>query len=393
VGEGQLGKIIMALQEAISGAIKWILHSGIQNISEDKKKHGGFNSWFDLDKKNYKYIYSEITGYGKTTLSFLYDRTGDSLFLERAVLAGEWLLDNAFHELGGVRTRYYLDDDKEAADYSFESGQLYTFDSGMALFGLLSLYKFSKDKRFLDGAIKIGKFLVDKCQKPDGSLFAYYDSARGLVSEYKKWSTQSGSFHAKTAMGLSLLYEMSGDIKYLKSAESLCDAALKFQEKDGRFVTFFEGGGTHLHPHLYSCEGLLFVGRKLNNEKYISAAVSGIIWALSNVKDGGILNYLFMGGSFNLYERTDALSQLLRLSSFCLQKGLIGDDYQEKIKSLASRLLNFQEKESGGFYYGFHDNGEKLNHINSWCTMFALQALCYYDDLLNNKDIAIDYLI
>lgn len=387
----------MRYTSAVEKVANWLVHSGIQNISDDPKKKGGINSWFDLNKKDYPYIYSEITGYGMTTLVFLHQLFQDELFLNQGILAGQWVLKNALDDTGGVKTRDYLSPDPEAANYSFESGQLYSFDSGIVLFGLLNIYKKNQDPAFLDAAIKIGNFLINQCQKSDGAMYAYYDRQKNNpVSEFKKWSTQSGSFHAKIAMGLYLLYEITTDHKYLKSVERLLDSSLQFQKPDGRFISFADHGGTHLHPHAYSCEGLLFVGLKMKNDKYLSAVRRGVEWALNHVRNDGTLNYIYDGEKFNNLERVDALSQVLRLGAYLEQKNMISHAYRDKLNNMASRLLAYQktiDEQVGGFYYGFHDNGEKLNHINSWCTMFALQALSYYDFLSRGQDITIDYLI
>lgn len=386
------------LNKAINKAADWLFYSGIQN-GREKMGCGGFNSWFDADNSSYKYIYSEITGYGATILSFLHKNFGGAAYLEKARLAGEWLIKYALHPSGGVLTRYYFFEDAEKDKYSFESETVYSFDTGVALFGLCSLHNLTKEKQFLAAAAIMGNFLIDKCRRDDGLLFAYYDGKIGKPgSDFSKWSTQSGSFHAKAAMGLIALYKILGDKKYKEAAESLCDAALKFQKENGRFVSFADQDSTHLHPHMYSCEGLLYAGLKLKEPKYILAAARGVIWALDNaVRYGGRVNYLFFGGRFNDAERTDALSQLLRLALYFLQTCSFDSSHKEKVNVLARRLLACQcflpdKEKNGGFYYGETDDGEKLNHLNSWCTMFALQTLCFYKDFLRNKHIALDYL-
>jgi len=39
----------------------------------------------------------------------------------------------------------------------------------------------------------------------------------------------------------------------------------------------------------------------------------------------------------------------------------------------------------GGFLYGY-ENGIKMNHVNSWCSMFALQSLIFYDNYFLKKE-------
>ena len=65
------------IKNAVKKTTDWVLYSGIQNTEGGLSKIGGFNSWFDTEKKNYRYIYSEITGYGLTTLAYLYSKSSN----------------------------------------------------------------------------------------------------------------------------------------------------------------------------------------------------------------------------------------------------------------------------------------------------------------------------
>ena len=65
---------------AILSAKDWLVNSGIQNTKGDEI--GGFNAWYDLGANEYSYVYSEITGYGITTLLFL-NKFYKNGFLER----------------------------------------------------------------------------------------------------------------------------------------------------------------------------------------------------------------------------------------------------------------------------------------------------------------------
>ena len=51
----------------IKSTNQWFLESGIQNINIREEVDGAFNSWFDIEKEDYYYAYSEITGYGATS--------------------------------------------------------------------------------------------------------------------------------------------------------------------------------------------------------------------------------------------------------------------------------------------------------------------------------------
>ncbi len=368
----------------------WLLNSGIQNTAGEVL--GGFNSWFDLDTGRYPYVYSEITGYGITTLLFLDDLfEGD--FIARAKLAADWLEKNALHECGGVRTRDYREKMTESDVYSFQSDNLYAFDNGMVLYGLINLYKKCKDKKYLDFSKKIAGLMLKEMRKEDGLFYAVYNPSTGKKEDSpRKWSSQSGSYHAKLAMGFVDLFEVTKEEKYKDAALTLCRSSISFQMEDGRFMTSRADESTHLHPHSYSAEGLLYTGMHLGHEDLVSSAEKGVKWALDNqCDDGGIPKKHGPSGCIPFY-RSDSLAQILRLGVILKSIGKLEAKYDSRLERLKAKILSFQYKENGpqkgGFYYGFTLDGQRKEHINSWCGMFALQALIMFEDIyIKGNDI------
>jgi len=86
----------------------WLLNSGIQSQSINPQQKGGVAAWHEINKRIYPFLYSEITGYALSAYMFMNRIYPDANWLEAAGSAAEWLMSNAFHPLGGVRTRYYL---------------------------------------------------------------------------------------------------------------------------------------------------------------------------------------------------------------------------------------------------------------------------------------------
>ena len=368
----------MKVNENIELAKNWLLNSGIQNLEGDHK--GAFNSWYDVNKNAYEYAYSEITGYGISTLLFLYNLESNNIFLDRAKLAADWLINKASHKSGGVLTRYFYREAKFMG--SFENEEIFSFDCGMVLNGMTSLYEITKDKKYLDFCIKLADFMTDKMQKTDGSFYAVYDAKNNrLIDDGEKWSTQSGCLHAKHSIGLIKLYESTKNEKYLESAKRVCDNSLKYQKSNGRFVTFSKTGYTLFHPHCYAAEGLYVAGNYFKDKKYLESSRKSIVYLFNNQLPNGGVPSLFKDEEFVEFERSDILSQALRMGAL-FQKD-VGED---KLSKLESRLLEFQEMkhptQKGAFKYGYDDLGNKYDHANSWCTMFAIQALT----ALENKE-------
>jgi hypothetical protein len=377
-------------------AKKWLLNSGIQKISKNKKINGGFNSWYDLKSKTYPFIYSEITGYGITTLLNMSQEMKKNLLIKRAKIAADWLIKNAQHESGGFKVRYIKN---KRGKYTFEN-LLYAFDTGIIAFALANLFKITNDEAYLESAERAASFLM-KSQKEDGLFYAFYNlKTKQFLDITDKWSTQSGSFHAKVAMGLINLWKITGNESYRKSAKIACHAALKFQDIGGRFITYRDSKETHLHPHFYSAEGLLYAGLKLNEKAFIESAVKACKWALDNQLDSGGIPFLYTGDKFIEYERTDILAQALRLGTVLYSLGKLEEAYMPALKRLKERLCTFQllnkadKGQTGGFLFGFDFDGKRIDHVNSWCTMFAYQALdMYYKVVEMGKKVSLDLFI
>ena len=361
----------------------WLLNSGIQN--ENGNSRGGFNSWFDLIQQNYSYVYSEITGYGVTSLLYLSKYFGEEFYIDKAIAAYKWLKDKALDESGGIRTRDYFVDMDDASHYSFDSNNLYAFDNGMVLYGIVNLYKKTKNERILLFAVQIADFLIDNMKKDDGMFYAVYNSETGKKTDIAdKWSTQSGSYHAKLALGFTDLYEITNNKAYKDAALGVCNASLDFQDDSGRFITNRADNSTHLHPHSYSAEGLLYTGDRFGRTDFIESAKRAVKWSLSLINQDGGIPKKFSGTEFINFYRSDILAQTLRLGSLFFSLGELGEEEIISLEKLRRCLVKFQykseDRQDGGFYYGYTLDGSKKDHLNSWCTMFALQGLIMYDE-------------
>lgn len=339
------GKEVSAthLIEVIESAKKWLLVSGIQNVSQDHNTiSGSFNSWYDTENKNYGFLYPEITGYAITTFLYLNHLEGGNISLvRRAELAAEWIINQAIHERGGVDARYYYD---PVTNSIHGNGMIYTFDNGIVLCGITNLYKQIKRQEYFKAIEKI-RIILDNMQKPDRSFYAIYDSKTGeLVDSPEKWSTQSGSYHAKLAIGFLNLYSITEDVVYKNIAQKICENTLKNQQKDGRFVTYKRENNTHMHPYCYSAEGFLFAGLHLNENKFIKSATNATKWLLDNQLDNGGIPCLYISDEFIPYERSDVLAQTLRLAVILSSIHVLGDEYESNIIKLMNRLCDFQCK-------------------------------------------------
>lgn len=370
--------------------ISWLLSSDIR-IHSGKNK-GAVYGWKNLNPVSFPFIYSEITGYSITMLSWLYSESGNREALRAAMQSAAWIKNSM---------RSYLVPARRLAsnDPSNISNLFYAFDNGMIMIGLLNLYKITKRAKFLFLAEEMTKTIIDHFF--DGSsLTARLDrSYKPVENDYEngektKWSTVSGAYHCKLSLGLLELSRLTNNKLYIKVSDSICDYAKKLQRSSGEFNSNTNSKITYIHPHLYACEGLIYSGLTQPNSRHFLAGLKGIKWAIKRLKmtTGGL--GLVSDTRRNSPEQSDCTAQLLRLLLLCrsqLSKSLNGSIIYDVIDDVHSRLLDFYVptgKNQGGMKYQLN-----LNSICSWCTMFSVQALGLWKTRNSRKLPWIDYFI
>ena len=397
MGLGKLEKQIKILDQAINNSINWLTKSGIQN-SQNRKKilSGSVNAWYDPVKKKYSFVYSEINGYFMTMMVFLYNRTGEKKFLDKGLKAAKWLISNAQEKNGGFRCLFLID---KNSSHAHKKDQIYSFDNGVIINGLVSLYKETKKKYLLKSAEKCGNWIINHCINNNHLVKPVYEIEQNKFFESdKEWSTTSGSYHTKISIGLANLYSITKKKKYLEASKKICNSSLKFQKKNGRFISFPFKGGTNAHPHCYSAEGLWVLGTYLNNKKYLKSSEQATKWIMSKQNLNGKIPRLFLINSSIYHERVDAIAQTIRL---ILLPNLNKDKKklifsERKINKLLKIMLKHQNtntnniKIKGSFSWGKKSDGVLLKHANSWVTFFAIQSLFFYKDYLEKKKIKFD---
>ena len=373
------------IKSAVDRAVNWLINSGIQNIDPGKKNiYGSFNAWYEEDTGIYPFVYSEITGYMLTMMCYLWGRDKKQEYLERAKLTGDWLLNVVHESNGGFRCLYPLNPSR----FDFKKDQMYAFDNGIILNGLVNLYRVTRQEKYLVAAVTVADWLVYSAQKPSGAFFPIYQlNEERFFEADKEWSMTSGGYHAKIAIGLLNLYDLSRKKKYLESAVKICDFAFSSQNANGRYISYFSRGGTNAHPHCYTAEGLWVAGSFLQREDYLDSSSRAVGWLLDMQSEEGYIPRLFLDDRPVYNERFDALSQAVRLSVIHMSEKRLLPEVKDKIESMLSHILASQARNAGnpkldgGFYFGKSSAGGKvIPHLNLWVTSFAIQALQAYAD-------------
>jgi uncharacterized protein YyaL (SSP411 family) len=249
-------------------AFNWLLKSGIQDNSEDLTYRGGINAWYDVRDRRYPFIYSEITGYAVTACLFYHRLSGGPEYLRAARMAADWLTRHADPSCGLVPTRL----NHSSFNLPYYSSYVFTFDEWIIAYSLACMAEVSGESSYLKKAIQIADFLLEKTVREDGFFYPMFNIVDSTaVTPNDTWSWQAGSFHAKALLGLKKLENLTGSGLYRAFALKILTRTLKAQQTNGRFISRMTDGSTHLHPYLYTLEGLLCFGLSEDNHTCIEA--------------------------------------------------------------------------------------------------------------------------
>src|ERR687884_1202796 len=140
--------------------VEWLLRSGIR-IKNGLKK-GAMYGWKNLNPPSYPFTYNEITGYAITSFLYKYSELGEPEALEAAKDSANWIVKNIRSSsssyllpAGSIETHNF----NQKGDLS---NQIYAFDNGMVIIGLLNLYKVINDTNLLKYAEKMAKSLIER---------------------------------------------------------------------------------------------------------------------------------------------------------------------------------------------------------------------------------------
>lgn len=145
--------------EVLKDNVEWLLDSGIRIRNGPKK--GAMYGWKNLNPPSYPFIYNEITGYAITAFLYIYSELGEPEALQAAKDSANWMVKNIRSSssylllAGSIETHNF----NQKGDLS---NQIYAFDNGMVIIGLLNLYKVINDTNLLKYAEKMAKSLIER---------------------------------------------------------------------------------------------------------------------------------------------------------------------------------------------------------------------------------------
>jgi hypothetical protein len=327
------------LTPTLTLAGEWLLKSGIQ------APDGGVARYYRSDLKRNQPISTEITGYAVSAFVYLFEKTAQPIFADRARLAANFLTEQAW--------------DKELQTFPFEfpgRPPAYFFDCGIIVRGLLAAWRMSGDQRYLEAATAGGismlrDFDAGKDFHPILELPSKKPAARDA-----RWSRSSGCYQLKAAMAWHELADVTGNVKFRHAFDRMLEFALATQRDflpdSHDFLPGSEAENRvmdRLHAYSYFLEALVSYGHD------VSEGVGRVEKFLKEIAPR--------------FVRSDVYAQLLRVR---LLSGIGLESAAEEARELAT--FQASGDDAGGFYFGMK-GGALLPHINPVSTIFAMQAL------------------
>lgn len=285
---------------------------------------------YDVIKKRYVKPYPEATGYLLSYFSEYYD-----VVPSKIISAADYLC-KIQAENGGYT--------------SFNNeNYLFTFDTAQIMHGFASLYKRTKENKYLNVAQKCADFIVEM-QIENGAVFPIYDTKIGAkyVDKNGGWGNNFSFIQVKNIEGLLLMYELTNDIHYK-------DAAIKLRDYGKKYCDL-----TFTHPGAYCLEGLYAAGEK----DFIYEKLKKEI--IPRIKPNGFLPY-FQECSYAY------VSGSVQIAILLYKVGLIDSAYS--ILKWA-RKVQSNHTSGGLFQYANADaslNTEIHSEINTWGTKYYAQ--------------------
>lgn len=226
---------------------------------------GGVAAWYRFDK-GWGYPFIETTGYIIQTYLTAASAFARSGFTDQAILMGDFICDMQLPS-GGFRT-YPPQQQVDSSPTVFNTGQ--------DILGLMSLFKATGKKKYLNAAVRACDFLLE-IQETNGSWvkFEFGEVAR--------------TYETRSAWALLSVWKSTGQKKYKEAAIRNLEWALEKQDSVTGWFSDAELPGptpAHAYTHTisYCVEGMWFSGQILSDKRFIKSALLALDGAMSGIR-------------------------------------------------------------------------------------------------------------
>jgi len=354
----------------------WISNSELIVSTPNNENYGGVYSFYDESEKKYSFLYPEITGYSASTLSFLYEISPNSKLDELAKANTTWLI-KIFQKFDSIVQG--ISPDKKRQKFA------YTFDAAICAKGLLDYYKINNSSELLDTAKSLLTWLIPAINN-DGTVLPYKNlESNNFEEDSDVWYRKKGNLHIKISIPFVQMYELTRDEFFLNIAKKLCNTYPKYVQKNGSLSMHENTDEINLHTLSYALEGLLFSYASTGSNQYLECCMNCLNWCSKQIDNDGSINLWFNSkhSSKSIYPIAQIVRLMLLVDS--IDKT---NHYSANVKKLIEFIYSLQAnnldpKINGGFYEEFYKTifgWKKRKKLNSWGSMFAIQALFWAEN-------------
>lgn len=333
-------------------AIAWIYRA--QDATPDR---GVSHSY--LIGKGWISSYPETTGYIIPTLLNWYRISGDEESKSRAIEMANWELTIQL-EGGAVP--------------GLSNKKPVVFDTGQVIFGWLSAYIETKNRKYLEAAIKAGDWLIENIDKD------YVWRIHGNPG-----TDEIHVYNVRVAWALLELSRITGNERYRTYMEGFLEWALKQELHRGWFKYNCLNDNKYplLHTIAYTAQGFLESGVILKDDRCINAAIRTSEELINHVSSNGRIPGRF-DSDWKPSTRWSCLTGMAQ-SSIIWQR-LYTITGNVKFKAASEKVNNFLKKTHdissknpgirGGIKGSFPLNGAYGRYrVLNWATKFFIDAL------------------
>lgn len=310
---------------------------------ENKEKHGFYKKYNALEDSFEERLYGPYSASIIYTFLYIYELEKDEEILDHIEDWTDFLFsmqnkDKDSKTYGAFHYSYYLG--KEEKEERFVVGT-----SALTIFTLLKLYDLTNEKEYLDSAKLAGDWLVTM-QKSNGVIKPYVRYSEG------KWlygQKESLLYEGQVLSSLSKLYGVTGNKKYLDSAEKIAN---RFTEKYEKEQGYIKGEYREKNPISNSWVVMSLIDfykvKIVEQHRNIIFELSAEVLGNQRVDEEDIYNYGSWGGSYSS-SGTGWMSEVMAETyKFCLdEKKEDCDKYrQATVKAIRSIIQNTYSEEN-----------------------------------------------